>query len=363
MKLSAYSTGRDNNFNLVRFLAAFTVLWSHSYALTVGPGAEPWVRWIGYTPAGIAVDAFFITSGFLVTASLLRLDDFKAFVRARALRIFPALVVMSVLLALVMGPVFTRLSLEEYFRDSATWKFLFKNATVLTGVKFTLAGVFEYNPMDKTVNGSLWTLPFELRCYLTLALVWWVAKFARHEALRRFTRIVVVGTALLLVAFWVSRAVDYRHWHTFRLFFMFFCGTGFWLFRDRVPMDKRWFAAAAGVLLAGAVWPRAFFWVYPPTIAYIVLYLAYVPGGFIRGFNRLGDYSYGIYIYAFPVQQMLVASFPGIPVAQMFVGASVFTLALAIFSWHLVEKPMLARKGGAAHAPPGSVGEQQARRG
>jgi peptidoglycan/LPS O-acetylase OafA/YrhL len=194
------------------------------------------------------------------------------------------------------------------------------------------------------VNGSLWTLPFELRCYLVLALVWWVAKFAKHAALRSFTRMVTIGTALMLLAFWISHAFGYKHWHTFRLFFMFFSGAVFWMFRERIPMKGGIALVAAFLLLAGAAFPKYFFWIYPPTIGYLVLYLAYVPGGPLRLFNRFGDYSYGIYIYAFPVQQMFAASVPGIGPMAMFAGSTVFTLVLGILSWHLVEKPMLARK-------------------
>lgn len=348
--LSDYATGRDNNFNLVRFLAAFAVLWSHSYALTLGGAHEPWVQWLGYTPAGIAVDVFFVASGFLVTASLLRLDSFGAFIRARALRIFPALVVMSLLLTFVLGPWFTTRPLGEYFAESETWKFLVKNATVLTGVKFKLEGVFADNPMDRVVNGSLWTLPFELRCYLLLALVWWIATFAKAEPLRRFTQYVVIVAALLLAGFWWAHVTGYRHWHTFRLFYFFFCGAAFWIFRARVPMHGGLFAASALLLLAGAAMPKYFFWVYPPTIAYIVLWLAYVPGGWLRVYNRVGDYSYGVYIYAFPVQQALIASFPDMGAMGVFLAATAITLPLAIASWHYIEKPALARKaGGAKH--------------
>ena len=343
MRLSHYATGRDNNFNLVRFAAAFAVLWSHSYAIVLSPAFEPWVQWLGYTPGGVAVDVFFVTSGFLVTASLLRLDNFKAFVRARALRIFPALLVMSVLLALVMGPLITTRPLDEYFADASVWKFIWKNTTVLTGLKYSLPGVFEANHMQ-VVNGSLWTLPFELRCYLTLALVWWVAGFTKSDKVRAFTRIVVVGTALMLVSFWIAHHYAYKHWHTFRLFFFFFCGAGMWIFRDRIPMSGTLFAGAVGLLVVGIVQPKAFFWTYPLVAPYIVMWCAYVPGGWLRRFNKLGDYSYGIYIYAFPMQQLLVATVPGITPEQMIAASGAGTIALAVLSWHLVEKPALARK-------------------
>lgn len=351
MQLAAYAINRDNNFNLMRFLAAFAVLWSHSYGLALSPENEPWIGWLGYTPGSLAVDVFFITSGFLVTASLLRFNNFKAFARARALRIFPALIVMSLVLGLVLGPMFTTHSLGEYFGNSEVWKFIAKNSTILTGVKHKLPGVFETNPMEKVVNGSLWTLPFELRCYLVLAILWWATKFAKAAPLRSITRMVVIGTALMLLAFWITHSYGYRHWHTFRLFFMFFSGAAFWLLRDRIPM-RGWIAVALGVLvLMGVAVPKYFLWIYPLAIAYLVLYLAYVPGGWLRGFNRFGDYSYGVYIYAFPVQQALVASIPGIGAESMFLASALITLPLAMLSWHFVEKPMLARKNQRSGAP------------
>ena len=349
MRLSDYATGRDNNFNLVRFLAAFAVLWSHSYALSIE--WEPWIDFLRYTPAGVAVDVFFVTSGFLVTASLLRLGDVRQFLRARALRIFPALIVMSCLLTFVLGPWFTTLPLGEYFTESETWKFLVKNATVLAGLKFRLEGMFPDNPIDRVVNGSLWTLKFELYCYITLVLAWWLAaKVSKSDAFKLFTRVVVIGTALMLAGFWWAHETGNPTWGDFRLFFMFFCGAAFWIFRARIPMHPALFAAMSLVLLAGVAMPTYFFWVYPPTIGYIVLWLAYVPGGWIRRFNGVGDYSYGLYIYAFPVQQALIASFPTQSPLFVFFWASAITLPLAMLSWHLVEKPMLARKtGGAKH--------------
>jgi peptidoglycan/LPS O-acetylase OafA/YrhL len=350
MKLSDYATGRDNNFNLVRFVAAFSVLYSHSYALVLGIGNfEPFVTRIGYTLAGIAVDVFFITSGFLVTASMLRLGAFKPFFRARALRIFPALVVMSLLLAFVLGPALTTLPMADYFTDSGTYRFVLKNSTILAGIKLKLPGVFETLPFGDT-NGSLWTLPFEVRCYVTVAVLWFLALRMRVPT-RAFARLALGLAVLMLLAFWATHDAGYKHWHTFRLFYMFFAGAAFWMLRDRIPMRHSIAAGMALALAAGVVFPQAFFWVYPLTVAYLVLYVAYVPGGWIRGFNRLGDYSYGIYIYAFPVQQLLKSTMPAITPPQMIVAATALTLPLAMLSWHLVEKPMLARKDASGHKP------------
>ncbi len=359
MKLSILATGRDNNFNLIRFLAAFAVLYSHSYSIVLGmeSNAEPFAGRIGYTLGGIAVDVFFITSGFLVTASLLRLDSFKAFFRARALRIFPALLPMSILLACILGPWFTTLSVRDYFSHADVYKFIFKNATILTGWKDKLPGVFENLPLKPAVNGSLWTLPFEMRCYMGVALMWFVAAAFKSDRTARFAWMIAAFTVSMLAGFWIAHSTGYRHWHTFRLLYMFFSGAMMYVLRDRIRM-QHWIAGllATSLCVFGVLLPAGFFWIYPPVVGYLILYCAYVPGGWLRQFNRLGDYSYGIYIYAFPVQQALVASIPGISVPSLIAMAGLITLALAMLSWHLVEKRALRLKsrgdaGGSRLAP------------
>jgi len=89
---------------------------------------------------------------------------------------------------------------------------------------------------------------------------------------------------------------------------------------------------------------QAFFVVYILSTAYILFYLAYVPSGVVRKYNRLGDYSYGIYIYAFPVQQSIAALFPGISILQMILISAIVTTLLAILSWHLLERRSLKLK-------------------
>lgn len=352
MKLSDLAHGHDNNFNLLRFLAAFAVLFSHSYSqvLGVNPNREPFAQRIHYTLGGVAVDVFFVISGFLVTASLLRLNDFKEFFRARALRILPALLPMALLVACVLGPVFTSEPPGRYFAHGDVYMFIFKNATIVTGLKFKLPGVFEHVPFRGIVNGSLWTLPFEIRSYLGIALLWFLVRRFAGGSARRFTGCVVGLALFLLVAFWASHEssrVQKLHDHTtdFRLFYMFASGAAFHALRERIRMEH-WIAVSLAAALAAVVAfaPGRFFWIYPLVVGYLVLYAAYVPGGVLRQFNRAGDYSYGIYIYAFPAQQALVAAFPAISVPELIAGASAATLIPAMLSWHLVEKRALRRK-------------------
>jgi peptidoglycan/LPS O-acetylase OafA/YrhL len=346
LKLGNLCAGRDNNLNLMRMLAAYAVLISHSYTLTAGTSdAEPGHVLIGLSLGSIAVHVFFLASGFLVTASLLNRRSVIEFAWARALRIVPGLLVMLVLVALALGPLYTNLPLDAYVRDRRTWEFITRNAVPVARMAYELPGVFEGNPYKLAVNGSLWTLPYEVRMYLALALLWLAARWARRAQSGGFECLVVIAALLLgshvLASHFMGESVSL--WSA--LGFMFFVGASFYVFRQHVKVTWRGFLAVLICWAVALLHPLLIFPVYLVTIGYALLFLAYVPGGFIRGYNRFGDVSYGIYIYAFPVQQAVVASFPGASVEAMIVISTLVTIPLAMLSWHLVEKRALNLKG------------------
>ena len=344
VRLSRVAQGRDNNFNLIRFVAAFAVLVSHSFALFYGPvGMEPLQARLGYTLGEIAVDVFFASSGFLVTGSLLRLQHPIRFLRARALRIYPALLVLVCLTVFLLGPAFTSEPIDAYFSSLPTFQFLLRNSLVLAGIEHDLPGVFEANPWQGTVNGSLWTLPFELFCYLGLVVAWIWQGRNRFPRLR-LTPGVAVATAGTYLLYQACRLHGLEVGSVFRLCFMFLSGVLFYLAKDRVTLRAPVAFGLGAALLLAARDPVWFGWVYPACVTYLTLCAAYLPAGRIRHFNRLGDYSYGIYIYAFPVQQMLVASVSGLTVWRLVGFAAAITLPLAALSWYVVEKPALALK-------------------
>lgn len=360
--LEDYVGGRDNNFNLIRFLAAFAVLLSHSYALSTGDSSrEPLRGWLGMSAGDVAVDVFFMTSGFLVTGSLIARQSVLSFATARALRIYPGLLLSIVVTIIAVGLWFSSQSLASFFLDRETWRYLAKNGTLVTGIAYNLPGVFEFTPFRLAVNGSLWSLPYELGMYALLAMAWLAVAIVRLPLSKYFAGAVALILVLALGAevglLHVSR-IEPLTWH---LVAMFFAGSCLYLFRIRVPVDRRLFALLLLALIGASISTnkRAFAITYLFTMPYVVLYLSYVPGGLLRRFNRLGDYSYGTYIYAFPVQQMLAASVPGIGPLQMLGASFAITTILAVLSWHWIEKNALALKtrAGAATAPsPPRVG-------
>jgi peptidoglycan/LPS O-acetylase OafA/YrhL len=125
---------------------------------------------------------------------------------------------------------------------------------------------------------------------------------------------------------------------------MFFSGASYYMLKEQVPLSWRLFCAAAIVLALSIVNLNMFFVSYNLLMPYALLFLAYVPSGFIRAYNRLGDYSYGLYIYAFPMQQSAAALHPGISPWQMVLVSAPVALVLAVMSWYLVEKRALGLK-------------------
>lgn len=347
-KLSDFIGGRDNNFNLMRLIAAVMVLYSHSFALAVGlSSAEPWLQF-GITPGSVAVDIFFVTSGFLVTGSLVSRKELCSFVMARVLRIYPALLVMLVLTIFVLGAYFTTLTLHDYFTDIETLKYGAKNSILIAGSYSHLPFVFEDNPFRKAVNGSLWTMPWELRMYVILLCIGVIVKMSNWREI--VWKLLVIATLVSVVILYIMKhyysiTVLITDERVLRLSFMFFVGATFYAIKNVVYIGH-WSGFLVGIIiiLAATVGQWLFLPIYTVCIAYLLLHLAYLPSGIVRKFNNLGDYSYGVYIYAFPIQQSVVALVPGISGLNLFLAAFPLVLLCSIFSWHVVEKRCLNLK-------------------
>lgn len=340
MKLSEIIQGKDNNFNLIRIIAATAVLVTHSFALLTGASTEPLRDLIGMSLGDIAVDVFFITSGFLVGASLFKRGDLVDFWVSRALRIFPGLWAMLALTCFALAAYFSTLPLARYVTAPDLWIYLLKCGTLVTGVVFDLPGVFESNPYPKAVNGSLWSMPFEIWMYMGLASIWALTKYTIGDSARNIRYVIgaaFVGAAVLLT---------YKHHQgstgkLAKLIFMFSTGAFYFVMRHRIHVNAKIFTGLV-ILLACAMSREAvFFYAYCAFAPYILFYLAYVPKGKIREYNRVGDYSYGLYIYAFPIQQSIAALAPRISILNMVLISAALTLPMAMLSWHVLEKRAL----------------------
>ena len=334
----------DNRFDILRLVAAWLVLFSHCYPLGGRPQNEPLGSTLGIdTLGGVGVAIFFVLSGYLVTISLERSPSLREFARRRALRIFPGLVAICLLCVLVLGPLMTTLTQTVYWRHSMTWDYL-KTASAWL-VKYPLPGVFADNPAPNAINGSLWSLPYEIRCYIVLALLSLVP-----GSLRLKVSLVAAGlTVLLLVRPLVPPAGPFDkflgldYYHT-KLGLLFALGAVFACWRERIR-PLLWPAAlmlVAVYFVGHSAWQML---LYVLGLGTLTLWLALYGKWLPRIPQRMGDWSYGAYLYGFPVQQVLAhfklheASFAGYVVA-----CTVVTFALAGLSWHLVEKQALRWK-------------------
>jgi peptidoglycan/LPS O-acetylase OafA/YrhL len=251
----------------------------------------------------------------------------------------------------VLAPSLTALSLSNYFTAHETYQYFAKCATLISGVRYALPGVFETTPLKGEFNGSLWTLPIELRLYLYLAAGWLILAAAPARRIQAMTLIAPLACAVLLVIILRGRLLGNPFNSADIRVFMFLYGTTLYLWRDKIPVRPGiLFATFACLLLAAAFNPSAFFVAYVLCLAPLVLHLAYLPKGRIRSFNDWGDSSYGVYIYAFPIQQTLAFLFPGMSLLAMVAFSASASLGVAALSWTLIEKRALALKDDFASA-------------
>ena len=343
MRLEEAVKGRDNNFNLIRLLAAFGVLVSHAWPITLGPGTvEPLERITGQALGTICVCIFFAISGLLISQSFSRSRTFEYWAVSRALRILPGLAVMLVLTAFVLGPAVTTLAFADYMRNSEVWSYVPRNLS-LALLQYPLPGVFRDNPFAGPINGSLWSLWYEVLCYAGVAVVGVLGLFRRRRRILAAALLLASFLAFPLLAESLPKAIAYQLVQLSLIGLPFALGMICWLFRDRIVLS--WLGAITLMVAAAMLRPTPLaYTALAVALTYATFCLAYLLDGGLRAFNRLGDYSYGVYIYAFPIQQLAVhLQGPMTPTGNILVSAPP-VLLLAALSWRGVEKPALAFK-------------------
>lgn len=336
----AWAAGR-NNFNLMRLVAAWMVIYGHAAAITGVAHTDAFAWTTRLRGAGaVAVDLFFVVSGFLIAASLQR-NDVRGYLVSRGLRIVPALVVCVALTTLVLGPLLT--TAAGYWRDATTWEYFAVNASLLLS-RFHLPGVFEQHP-NTVVNGSLWTLPNEAKLYVLLLLAWLAGCLAPRRYLPLWAIAMATGY-LLAWHFWPlpDHVQKYGECAAF-----FVTGTLLWVLRDRIRLSG---AVVLALLLAFAVL-RGGTWSHLPYFALLTYGTLYVALRIRLPLIRHTDLSYGVYLYGWPAQQLAWMLPWGKGIGGNIAIASAIALSLGALSWVLVERPALRlKKRWVAKAPP-----------
>ena len=336
-----------NNLTALRWFAACLVLYGHAHAFL----GLPEVLFMQIVPMGLlGVYIFFAISGYLVAQSWSLDPHVLRFMAKRALRIFPGLVVCTLLSVLVLGPLLTSLDANAYWQNEHTLGYL---SNIALYISYHLPGVFANNAWPHAVNGSLWSLPVEFFMYLLLALIGLVGAWVKAALnIQRATAWLVGGMSLLfiaLAALWalptqeamVVYRTDLRHIPMCGVYFM--VGASLYCFQ----WEKHF--TLSNVLLALVAWlslSHRTQWF--AMASWLVLPFVVMAFGLARhpwiGRMHTRDYSYGIYIYAFPVQQTVASFWPQMPLPAYLLSTFVITVALAATSWHFVEKPALKLK-------------------
>lgn len=337
---------QKNNFDSLRVFGALAVLLSHCWPIGFGL-PDPTING---TPLGtLGVYVFFCISGYLITGAAERATNFKNFVVNRGLRIYPGLIVCVVATIFILGPLMSTSSPQAYFADALTWKYLL-NASAIK-LQANLPGLFLQNPL-MTVNGSLWTLPYEILSYAAAAMMVWL--FPRQY--RFAICVILVGLSFgtrwaLQVNEQIQATIPFlgslMAKNILKLFFPFFLGALLRYLRVEDPERLRWFLPAMaicllGSILAGGVFRDLLFaagaCIAVMMVAWHVPVVTLVP-------KQLGDLSYGLYIYAFPVQQTLRSlSVHEWGLGLYFVLSTAIAGGLAIMSWRFIEAPALKLK-------------------
>ena len=339
MKFADLIEGRENNLNLIRLMAASAVALSHSYNFTGQLPSEPLYKWTGSLTFGyLSVFIFFVISGLLVAQSYERTQSIVGFIAARAIRLYPALIVVLVISAYFLGPFFTTLSLSDYLSNHEVRRYVEDN--ILFKQRGDLPGVFRDGGLTPGVNGSLWSLRYEAYAYLLLLLCGISGLISKRPVFNAF-----VALSLLLYAKEpLGSLLIPGAWPTF--IYVPFIGfvVGMLIYVNRAQIDCKISYAIIALILY--IWLKNHQWVhliFAVTIGYVTLTL---------GFHQWlqlhiplpNDYSYGIYLYAFPVQQVITRTMSVQSPMLLFVLTMLLTLPLAMVSWHVVEKPALRLK-------------------
>jgi peptidoglycan/LPS O-acetylase OafA/YrhL len=333
-----------NAFDLIRFLAAFGVLYSHSFPLTGLP--EP-KYFAGFSLGTICVFVFFAISGTLVMRSWNRSPTLSSFFRNRVLRIFPGLAMCLVITAFVVGPLVSTVPFSTYFSRLSPYQFVLSNLVMFIPINGTILDVFHTVPYPDSTNGSLWTIRYEIFMYIVLAFlcaifkknavavtvlllslcsIWLGGKFAGMQepgALLWHLHAIGMGGVLLKLApfFLIGAILGHMSKDAFRPLLACLGLTIAYFFNQ----------SEYGIV---ALWA---------TLPYAILAAAYHMPKIFHRFGKYGDFSYGIYLYAFPVQQTLSSLGVSTWWLHLLI-SSVITMCLAVVSWKLVEAPSLRLK-------------------
>jgi len=330
---NSLSSNSTNNFNILRLLAASLVVYSHSYGLSIGSyELEPLKLLTGYFTFGhLAVAIFFVISGYLITISWNRKPIFLIFCWKRFLRIYPGMMAAILFSVFIIGPIATSLNLNDYLA-SIPYLQIIKGMVVLG--QSNLPGVFINNTYPNAVNASLWTLFWEAKMYFITAILGLTGILKMRWPIVYITLFAIVITyfklTLPIIDFFV---IDYSVYYLMGTLFAIYNNSIMYRSTLLAPFFLIWilsFKTPFFTLLTTVFLP------------YSIMYLALEAKVVLQKLLEMGDFSYGVYIYAFPIQQLIVHLFQNeISPIKLFSISFPITIICSYFSWNFIEKKAL----------------------
>jgi len=333
----------QNNYDFLRVFAALCIIFSHCFGLSGKFGEEPLAQFtkgtLSFSFIGLSI--FFCISGYLIAKSANSSPTLKNYLWKRVLRIQPLLILVCILTIFLLGPIFTNLTVGQYFLNANSWSY-FRNILPVFGLQFTLPGVFVHNVSENGVNGSLWTLILEERLYIVMVIVF----LFRKQNPDFF--IILIG--LLNALYLGNRFFFHGNMDPFLSDTTFFYGLLFLnsavLYFLNINFLKSRFLLILLVIICfimAVVFPRLDF-IFLFSIPVLVNSVAKIKG-FTNNAGIYGDFTYGIYVFSFPVQQMFLAA--GIineNPYKLYLCTLIIVVPMAFLSWNIIEKKCLGLK-------------------
>jgi peptidoglycan/LPS O-acetylase OafA/YrhL len=336
--IAAAFTDRNNRFTPIRLGLASAVMIEHAVIVTQGPAPSAPMAINTWSLSYAAVNAFFILSGFLIANSLEHRRDPFTYAASRFARLMPALVLLSVVAVFGVGPFVTALDPAAYWTSLQTWTFPFQVLAFLDTSQGP-AGIFSTNPWAGEFSAPLWTLRYEVIAYVVAALLFFTPLPWSRGAVLVY---LIAGSAFYMALKYLWPEAPGLILASARLGSAFLIGMAVYLWRDRLPVAAWIGLAALPVWLAlGASAPAEL--AMNVMIASILFWIAFGRLGLPTG-GALPDWSYGIYIWHYPVMQIVVHANPSASPWLVFALAAPVTAGIAALSWRFVEKPALGQK-------------------